>query len=314
MRFSTASLLVACAVGLLIFPVWFDANGRRPTRLHAQQSVPPKSDKDTKSQSRDEKPTRDADELTLRKLEEEIEKIELVEATLADFFSYFEKEFDLQFYIDRMAFVDADIPLDRPEITIRLRHVPVEMVLRRVLGELDLDYSLDHGVLIISTVNVSSQPDNLLVRVYPVGDLVEPLKRSRPKPRGGFYLRPSSEPSRAGAAHGAANSSPNTTSPDSRKSGGAEPGELGNGGPDSTETASGNARSAQTNEAVSYDVLRLMEVIRTTCDPDSWEENGGTGRMTEFRGALIVAHTWRHQRLVKQFLDDLRSAVDPSSD
>ena len=311
MRFTAASLLAACVVGLLVFSIWPERNGQHRSQLHAQQTAPPKGDQNKKEPQKNGEEQLDANQITWRKLEKVVENVEFTQATLEEFFAYMHAYFDLQFFVDRKTLDDEGIALDEPRVTIDLGNVPVEMVIRLVLGQLDLDYSLDHGVLIISTADMTSQPENLIVRVYPVDDLVEPLQRSKPRPRGGFFLGGGGEASRPKPTHAKRGSPSKTTNQGSRPPGNAPAASEGAGMGMGMSGLGSGAPTAPTHidKAVPYDIFTLMDVIRSTCDPDAWEENGGNGTMTEFRGALVVAQTWRQHQLVEQLLHDLRAAI-----
>ncbi len=51
---------------------------------------------------------------------------------------------------------------------------------------------------------------------------------------------------------------------------------------------------------------QLIELIQEIVDPDSWEANGGTGRMQVMTGKLFVVTTCENQRRVKALLDELK--------
>ena len=311
MRLTAASLLAACVVGLLVFSTWLERNGPHQGQLHAQQSAPPKGDHGNKKPKKNTDEQLDANELTWRKLEKVVENVEFTQATLEEFFNFMHASFDLQFFVDRKTFDNEGIALDEPQVTIALRNVPVEMVLRLVLGQLDLDYSLDHGVLIISTAEVNSEPENLIVRVYAVDDLVEPLRRSKPTSRGGYFLGGGGGAAGPGSTHPEGETPSKKTNQGSRTPGNA-PAASGGAGMGMAMGGLGGA-PPKAVKAPPYDILTLMDVIESTCNPDTWEEYGGNGRMTEFRGALVVAQTWRQHQLIEQLLHDLRSAIQGGS-
>ena len=55
---------------------------------------------------------------------------------------------------------------------------------------------------------------------------------------------------------------------------------------------------------------QLIRVIFETIDPDSWEENGGTGRLQEINGMLVVVQTSRNLRRIKILLENLDVVED----
>lgn len=80
---------------------------------------------------------------------------------------------------------DAGVLRDQP-VTMTLKNVSLRSVLRNLLGNLNLTYMIKDEVLKITTVEDVVSPENVLMRVYPVKDLVATGKKS---PNGESELR-----------------------------------------------------------------------------------------------------------------------------
>ena len=65
----------------------------------------------------------------------------------------------------------------------------------------------------------------------------------------------------------------------------------------------------ETPEANYYDYDPLIELLTTTVESDSWEEAGGTGRISEGHKTLVVSQTPRNLRRIEATIAVLRKAV-----
>lgn len=65
------------------------------------------------------------------------------------------------------------------------------------------------------------------------------------------------------------------------------------------------------NGAVDYDFDPMIELITTTVEPDTWEEAGGAGRVSEFRvngvRAIVASTTWDEHRQVEAVIESVRN-------
>jgi hypothetical protein len=110
----------------------------------------------------------DANAQTQVKLEKLIDA-EFVETPLSQVTDHLAEMTGIQFHLDTRPLSDAGITSDVP-ITLRLKKVPAEMVLRLILRNLDLTYWLDNGVVIVSTRDEANT--NLHPLVYRIDDLL----------------------------------------------------------------------------------------------------------------------------------------------
>ena len=64
----------------------------------------------------------------------------------------------------------------------------------------------------------------------------------------------------------------------------------------------------ETSPEFLYDYDPLIEILTTTVDPDSWEEAGGEGQISEGRHPLVISQTPRVLRRIEAMLAALRNA------
>jgi len=58
----------------------------------------------------------------------------------------------------------------------------------------------------------------------------------------------------------------------------------------------------------SFDYDTLIEVLTSSIDTDSWEENGGNGTVEPFNGSLVISQTWVVHRKLERTFTALRAA------
>lgn len=96
-------------------------------------------------------------------------ELQFIETPLTDIIATFKDFHEIEIQIDRRALDDVGVPVDAP-ITKDLKGISLRSALRLMLRDLDLTYLIADEVLLITTREQSDS--RLLVRVYPVGDLV----------------------------------------------------------------------------------------------------------------------------------------------
>lgn len=262
MRFvftSTVTIVVAVAVGISMWP---DGSGNAGTAMAQTQQAARKT----------VKPLKDAEMVanakTMAKLEQ-IGKVNFDDQTLTEVAEFFSKVGDLQVLLNMRALQEDGIEPDLP-IAFRMSNVPIKVLLRRMLAEYELAYTLDHGVVIITTQdNAECQ---MIIRVYRVDDLVRSGKRAvAGKPR------PSVVDKNAAGTPGSA--SPGRVIAKPLKS-------------------TGNA-----------DMDALIKLITSTVNYNTWQTVGGEGVISQYRGALVITQTMTVQMKVEKLLNELRQAI-----
>ncbi|MEQ8786790.1 MAG: hypothetical protein RIC55_10850 [Pirellulaceae bacterium] len=106
---------------------------------------------------------------------EELEKdttLEYIETPLSDVIDYLEDLHNIQIELDTPALDAVGIGSDTP-ITRNLKGISLRSALRLMLSDLDLTYMVRDEVLQITTTDRAAE--NLITKVYPVGDLVLPI-------------------------------------------------------------------------------------------------------------------------------------------
>jgi len=105
-------------------------------------------------------------------LEKPVSRWEFNEAPLRDVQRAISDEFRIPVEIDTKALEDAGLDLDTP-VTQNSSNISLRSALRRLLNNVDLAYIVKDEVLLITTKEAASE--NLVVKVYPVADLVLPV-------------------------------------------------------------------------------------------------------------------------------------------
>ena len=55
---------------------------------------------------------------------------------------------------------------------------------------------------------------------------------------------------------------------------------------------------------------RLIGLITTSVNPQSWQESGGAGSISEYHGLIVVTQTAQTHKKVEHVLNMLRQAAD----
>ncbi len=105
-------------------------------------------------------------------LDEPVSQFEFNEAPLRDVIAQIRDSSDIPVQLDIKALEEAGIDLDMP-ITQNLSGISLRSALRLMLGSNDLTYLIKNEVLLITTIEKAQE--NLVVKVYPVADLVLPV-------------------------------------------------------------------------------------------------------------------------------------------
>ena len=265
MRFTMVSMAASVLAAAIVFSVLPDGSSDLADSVAQAQQV---------AKAPETKPEKeDPNSQTLTKLES-LGRAEFMETPLQDVLDMFAEMTKVQMYVDHRALNDVEVTGQEP-VTMNLMDLPVEMLLRLVLRQLDLDYMLEHGVVIITTPEEVER--NLDIQVYRVDDLVEgPSARQTAT----FY--------------GAGAYSTGETEFDQE--------DTEDGGYPRYERGGGTLKAR-------YNVEALIGLITTTVHPESWENVGGPATIEEFRGALVVSQTLRGHRQIEKLLEGLREVI-----
>jgi general secretion pathway protein D len=250
---------------------------------------------------------------TAEKLKKPLD-VDFIETPLADVLDFIKTKADVQFYVDARALSDIGLETSTP-VSLSLKSISAEMALDLILDQLDLEYVLRSGVIIVTTPEAAER--QLTVRIYSVKDLrAAPVDRAE------------------GAAAADARRALGLLTARSQRSG---LGDFGGGGfvggdeeplripllesmvqlleKRDSLLEQGNAEAAKKAEREFYElahsVLRsaetqspyddLVGLIATSIHPESWDDVGGPGSITVFRDKLVVTNS----RKVHSKIDDL---------
>ena len=204
-------------------------------------------------------------------LEERLEakaSFQAEEATLRSFADALEKALDTSVVLATKKLEEAAINTDTP-ITYRLRNVRLQTGLKLILGQLGLAYVLHDNVLMITTPEDAGS--QLITRVYDGRELMKlpsPIKKTK-------HVR--DNPPSVGGGSGI-----HVKIEEKAKE------EIGLDG--------------------NYEIDDLIDVISATVSPDSWDDVGGPGSMTDFKGLLSVSTTQEVHREIEELLNMLHKA------
>jgi hypothetical protein len=191
------------------------------------------------------------------------------ETPLKDVVSLLTDQTKVTFRLNAKTLADSGINIDAP-VTFRARGMRLSTALDQFLPEMDLTY-VEQEELVVITTPEDAEKQLLTIRIYDCRDLL-----SWPWP--GMDRKANSDP--PAAANAAAAPSVAAKSPP-------------------------NLPTQVHDERAS----RLMKIITESCAPESWDEVGGPGSVSDFYGLFIVSQTDRTHRQVEHFLDKLREAA-----
>ncbi len=94
-----------------------------------------------------------------------------VDVPLGELMRKLSEQFQTPIVLSAKKLEEAGINVDTP-VTRQLESMPLESLLRLVLEELELDFTIRNHVILVSTPEHLESPDMLDMRIYPVRDLV----------------------------------------------------------------------------------------------------------------------------------------------
>ena len=231
-------------------------------------------------------------------LDKEVE-FDFLDAPLAEVAEYLSTHYKINVVLAKSALADAAITEDTP-VASSLSGISLRSALRIMLRELKLSYTIRDEVLFITTPEDADS--QLFTRVYDVRELLAlatPPGSSRIKTVGG------------GGGFFAVDGEPASKSPTAGGDGGAAspPAEAGKveGGVGGA-TASGEKSDEPKRRELS-DAEILIRLVTTTVQPDSWDEVGGPGTISEYKGLIAISQTREIHEEVERLLNMLHRAA-----
>lgn len=214
----------------------------------------------------------EADQATTAQLERRLPEINLNNVAFSDAIEFLRDVSQANFYVEWRTLEEAGIAKDTL-VTVRLRDVKLSKVLQTILqdvgGVVRLGYTIDEGVITISTEEQLAA--NVVTRVYDIRDLIINIPDFTEAPD--FNLQAGGQ-------------------------GGGGGGQLFSGGGGDSEDE-GPTRTELVDQ--------IIQLIQDTIATDSWKDNGGpVGTLRELQGQLIVTQTPENQRQLVRLLEQLR--------
>src|SRR5262249_5994045 len=112
-------------------------------------------------------------EAKIREALREPTALEFFETPLSDVVDYLKDLHGIEVQLDLKALGDEGIAMETP-VTLKMKGVSLKTGLRTMLDRIDLTYVIRDEVLMITTP--SRAADELTTRVYPVADIVTPVR------------------------------------------------------------------------------------------------------------------------------------------
>jgi hypothetical protein len=219
---------------------------------------------------------------------------------LKDALSYIADQTGIQFYVQKMKLDEAGLSEDKP-VSIRLREVRASTLLDLLLAELELTYFDKDDLIVVTTPEAAEA--TLQIRVYDCRDLL-----AMESPPGADKFLPFPAP-RAGGLGGMGGTSGGrggmfaiadpAAQPKGESAGGFGGGGLGGGEDQSPRPISVHEHRAE----------QLMDILITNVDPDTWDDVGGPGSISEYNGLIVVTQTVQTHTKIEHVLDMLRQAA-----
>lgn len=235
--------------------------------------------------------------------------VEFVETPLRDALAFLAESSDVQFYVKQRQLGSDNITQDDP-ISISLKNVPLSTVLDLMLEQLGLSYCARDEVLIITSPYDADT--TMEVRVYDCRDLLKAASPQTASKSAGPGVHPGTAnlvarkdsgmppsvatTSKAVAPRVAKPIVPQRVLPQFGGGMGGMPGMAGGLGMGNPHTQSDTPEG------------RLIELLETTVDLNSWQQFGGDGDSAMYNGLLVVRQSRRVHAKVEQVLNLLQEA------
>lgn len=104
--------------------------------------------------------------------------LEFIETPLKDAIDFLAEKHEIPIVLNAKKLEEAGVNVDTP-ITKRLKGITLRSALRLMLGELELTYMVKDEVMQITTPEDAQSPENMVTKVYNVGDLVVPIQNNQ---------------------------------------------------------------------------------------------------------------------------------------
>ncbi|MEO2021664.1 MAG: hypothetical protein ABGX05_07535, partial [Pirellulaceae bacterium] len=220
-------------------------------------------------------------------------------------------------HLDRRGLVAEGVTSNTPVSIALSQPVSLQSALNLILEELRLSYVIRNEVLLITSEQ--TRDTDVYQEVYNVADLVIGIPNFVPGSEVGLpaAIRNAHNRVGVGGMPGGAGAIPLTIAADTMDRGTGNASVLAQMGatgmiPGVGQTSPRNGVNVGPGGAAMADFESLIELITTTIAPDSWEEVGGAGTVSEFAGnlSLVISQTQEVHEEIADLLEQLRRLQD----
>jgi general secretion pathway protein D len=225
----------------------------------------------------------EADQAAVAQLNRQLPELNFDGVAFADVMDFLRDVSGASIFVNWKALENASVDKTTP-VSARVRNIrfskALTLILDSVGGTIPLGYTIDEGVITVSTADDLDK--NTLTRVYDIRDLIIDVPDFTNAPD--FSLQSTTEQGQGGRGGGG---------------GGGGRGLFENADQNREEQDEGRTRQEMIDE--------ITQLIRDTVAPESWREAGGnSGSLRELQGQLIVTQTPENQRQLVNLLEQLR--------
>jgi Flp pilus assembly secretin CpaC len=247
------------------------------------------------------------------RLEDPLKEITADEKGLEVVLNFLRDNMGANIFVNWTALTAAGIERTAP-VSVSLKEVPFRKALKTILAQVStataqLDYTIDEGIITISTKEDLSSSKYQIVKVFDIRDMLVQPNANITAPRINLQAITSGGGSSSGGGGGFGGGGGGFGGGGGGFGGGGNSGGFGGGGNSGglfqdTQTQNSNVSNTEQRSQL---VTNLMDTIRSTVAPDSWRDNNGTiGSIRELNGQLIVNQTVDNQLAVYNLLQQLR--------
>lgn len=268
-------------------------------------------------------PVRNEREIEIQKKLRTPVSLQFEDAPLSQVLSYLAKVAEINLFLDPKGLAEEGVTTDTPVNIDLNQDISLKSALNLILEPLHLSYIIKDEVLKVTSEQF--RDGNIVPVTYPVADLVIPIPNFVPGPRVGMQAALQEAYNTLGynGAPGFGGVSPMTVvaskdgTPNSAM---INPAILAQANiPTGNATLAGALAGATQpigpggaggGAAADYD--SLIRLITTTIAPTTWDEVGGSGAISPFRGnlSLVISNTEEVHDQIRDLLDQLRRLQD----
>jgi hypothetical protein len=315
MRVTTFSVAATLLLAAGIATFWPGRNAAPGAAHLAAQDAAKSDDKKPAIPPQQAEP---ANEPTLEERLNQRIDVDFVESPLKDAIAFIADNTAIQFVFRFKKLEEASVSIDSP-VTTRLRRVRISTLLDIILGDQELTYVDRDGLVFITTPEDAENA--LQTRVYDCRDLLR-----MEAPPGADKFLPSGAMGGRGMGGGfgggfgggmfaVEDQVPAPASPNGKSS--PQPAVAASSPPAAPYVprgatgGMGGVSGAPSLPVSEHDLraVRLIEIVTGTVRPDSWDDVGGPGSISEYNGLIVISQTTEVHKQVERLFDMLREAA-----